>query len=115
MFAANFDRRRVQCPFVIFSHSKKTSLACRSSFALACRHCLRINQEMNGLTCREEIDDALPTLTKGVIDYSTGVMVLTFNEIADSSPTTNLDGSKIRLSNTAGDATASRNGLVFLS
>ena len=51
LFAVNFDRRREQCPFVIFSHSKKTSLACRSSLACAFRHCLRINGQEMTIAC----------------------------------------------------------------
>jgi hypothetical protein len=57
-----------------------------------------------GLVCREEHDLILPTMESGTINYGTGVLVLTFSEIVDATPTTNLDGSKIRLSNTAGDS-----------
>ena len=65
-----------------------------------------LNLVTSGLVCREIADTTKPTMSSGTIDFSDGTMILTFNEIADATPTTHLDGALLRLSNNAGDTTS---------
>ena len=55
------------------------------------------NVLLNGLVCEEVVDLRRPTLTSGVVNFSTGVMILTFDETIDISPSSLIDFNKIFL------------------
>ena len=44
------------------------------------------NLNFNGLNCSEVADEKIPILQSGVVNYGTGVLVLTFDETIDVSP-----------------------------
>ena len=60
-----------------------------------------LNDLMNSVT--ETRDTVAPTVISTTIDYSTGVLTITASETLDATPSTNVDPSKIQISETAGD------------
>ena len=67
---------------------------------------------LHSMVITEIADIIKPIVLSATINLDTGVIVITSSEIIDSTPISKIDPSKLRLSNTAGDAA---NGALVLT
>ena len=66
---------------------------------------LNRNQAQTGVAVNEVADTTPPTATSVAINYGTGAVIIQTNEVVDITPITNLDLSKIYISQSDGDET----------